>query len=111
VDFVSLGCPHLSLPEIAHLASLLEAQKVKREFWVTTSRLVKHAADRLGYTRIIEQAGAKFAADTCCVVAPIRDRFSVMATDSAKACYYAYAKNKFKTVFLPFDEVVKQALQ
>jgi predicted aconitase len=111
VDFVSLGCPHLSLPEIAHLASLLHEQKVKKEFWVTTSRLVKHAADRLGYTHIIEAAGAKFAADTCCVVAPIRDRFSVMATDSAKACYYAYAKNKFKTVFLPFDEVVKQALQ
>jgi predicted aconitase len=34
-----------------------------------------------------------------------------MATDSAKACYYAYAKNRLKTVFLPFDEVVKLALQ
>jgi predicted aconitase len=111
VDFVSLGCPHLSLPEIAHLASLLQGQKVKKEFWVTTSRPVKHVAERMGYTRIIEEAGAKFAVDTCCVVAPIRDRFSVMATDSAKACYYAYAKNKFKTLFLPFDEVVKQALQ
>jgi phosphomecalonate degydratase large subunit len=110
VDFISLGCPHLSLPEIAHLASLLQGNKVKKEFWVTTSRPIKHIADRLGYTHTIEEAGAKFATDTCCVVAPIRDRFTVMATDSAKACYYAYAKNRFKTVFLPFDEVVKQAL-
>jgi hypothetical protein len=34
-----------------------------------------------------------------------------MATDSAKACYYAYAKNGFKTVLLPFDKVVEAALR
>jgi len=111
VDFVSLGCPHLSLPEIAHLASLLEDKRVKKEFWITTARPIKNAADQLGYTRIIERAGAKFATDTCCVVAPIKGRFSALATDSAKACYYAYAKNRFKTKFLPFDEVVRFALQ
>ena len=60
----------------------------------------------MGYTRIIEASGAKFATDTCCVVAPIKGRFRALATDSAKACYYAYAKNKFKTVLKPFDEVV-----
>ena len=65
----------------------------------------------MGYTRTIEAAGAKFAADTCCVVAPIQGRFNAMATDSAKACYYASAKNKFKTVLLPFEDVVKQALR
>ncbi len=54
-------------------------------------------ADRMGYTQVIEASGAKFAADTCCVVAPIHGRFNALATDSAKACYYAYAKNKFKT--------------
>ena len=111
VDFLSLGCPHLSLSEIAHLASLLEGEKVRKEFWITTARLTKQAADKLGYTRIIEAAGAKFAADTCCVVAPIKGRFSALATDSAKACYYASTKNRFKTIFLPFDEVVRLALQ
>jgi predicted aconitase len=45
------------------------------------------------------------------VVAPIKGRFNALATDSAKACYYAYAKNKFKTRFLPFDEVVQLAIQ
>jgi predicted aconitase len=49
--------------------------------------------------------------DTCCVVAPIKGRFKALATDSAKACYYAYAKNKFKTRFLPFDDVVAEALK
>ncbi|HSB66999.1 MAG TPA: aconitase X catalytic domain-containing protein [Anaerolineales bacterium] len=111
VDFVSLGCPHLSLPEIARLASLLDGQQVRKEFWITTARQTKQMADRLGYTRRIEASGARFAADTCCVVAPIQGRFTAMATDSAKACYYANAKNKFKTKFLSFDEVVRLALQ
>ena len=110
VDFVSLGCPHLSIQEIARIAELLQDKQVTKEFWITTARPVKQMADRMGYTQIIEASGAKFAADTCCVVAPIRGRFKVMATDSAKACYYAAGKNKFKTVFKPFNEVVLEAL-
>jgi hypothetical protein len=111
VDFVSLGCPHLSIKEIARIAELLAGQKVSKEFWITTARPTKQIADMMGYTQIIEESGAKFATDTCCVVAPIKGRFKALATDSAKACYYAYAKNKFKTVLKPFDEVVAEALK
>ena len=111
VDFVSLGCPHLSLPEIARLASLLDGHRVHKEFWITTARQTKQMADRLGYTRVIETAGAKFAADTCCVVAPIRGRFTALATDSAKACYYAAARHQLGTKLLTFDEVVRLALR
>lgn len=110
VDFVSLGCPHLSINEIARIAELLKGQHVTKEFWITTARPTKHIADQMGYTAIIEAAGAKFAADTCCVVAPIKGRFKTLVTDSAKACYYAAGKNKFKTIIKPFDEVVLAAL-
>ena len=110
VDFVSLGCPHLSIKEIARIAQKLKGKNVQKEFWITTSRPVKQIADMMGYTQIIEKAGAKFATDTCCVVAPIKGRFNAFATDSAKACYYAYAKNNFKTLLLPFDEVIEVAL-
>jgi len=110
VDFVSLGCPHLSIREIARIAALLEGKRVVKEFWITTARPTKLLADQAGYTRIIEASGAKFAVDTCCVVAPIKGRFQTLATDSAKACYYAYGKNQFKTVFKPFDQVVAEAL-
>jgi predicted aconitase len=109
-DFVSLGCPHLTLNEIARIADLLDGRRVTKEFWITTARPTKQMADRMGYTRIIETAGAKFAADTCCVVAPIKGRFQALITDSAKACYYASGKNKFKTILKPFDEVVLAAL-
>jgi predicted aconitase len=111
VDFISLGCPHLSIHEIEQISCLLDGKQVKKEFWITTARATKQIADHMGYTRIIEAAGAKFAADTCCVVAPIQGRFNAMATDSAKACYYASGKHKFKTIILPFEDVVRQALQ
>jgi predicted aconitase len=111
IDFVSLGCPHLSIREIAYLASLLQGKKVTKTFWITTARPTKQIADQMGYTRVIEESGATFATDTCCVVAPIKGRFKALATDSAKACYYAYAKNKFKTRILEFDQVVAEALK
>jgi hypothetical protein len=111
LDFISLGCPHLSIQEIARLAELLEGRQVKREFWLTTARSTRQIADRMGYTGLIEASGAKFAVDTCCVVAPIKGRFNSMATDSAKACYYAVAKNGFKTRFMSFDEAVEAALR
>jgi len=111
VDFVSLGCPHLSLREIQRIAELLEGEQVTKEFWITTSRPIKGMADRMGYTAIIEDAGAKFATDTCCVVAPIEGRFRALATDSAKACYYAQAKNHSKTRLMSFDEVVREAIR
>jgi phosphomecalonate degydratase large subunit len=111
VDFVSLGCPHLSLREIARIAELLDGKQVTKEFWITTARPTKQIADRMGYSQIIEAAGAKFAADTCCVVAPIQGRFKTLVTDSAKACYYGYAKNNFHIIFKSFDEVVREALK
>lgn len=111
VDFVSLGCPHLSLTEIQRIAELLDGQHVRKTFWITTSRPVKRIADQMGYTAVIENAGAIFAVDTCCVVAPIQGRFKAIATDSAKACYYAASKNKFQTRFLSFDEVIREALR
>ena len=111
VDFVSLGCPHLTIKEIARIAELLAGKYVTKEFWITTARPTRQIADMMGYTAVIEAAGAKFASDTCCVVAPIKGRFKALATDSAKACYYASAKNQFKTVIKPFDDVVLMAVE
>jgi len=111
IDFVSIGCPHASLHEIANLANLLEGKKVKKEFWITTARPTKRIADEVGYSKIIEDAGAKFAADTCCVVAPIKGRFKGIMVDSAKACYYGRAKNKFKVKIGSIEECVEEAIK
>jgi len=111
IDFVSIGCPHASIHEIANVAKLLEGKKVKKEFWITTARPTKRIADEVGYSKIIEDAGAKFAADTCCVVAPIKGRFKGIMVDSAKACYYGRAKNKFKVKIGSIEECVEEAIK
>ena len=110
-DFISLGCPHLTIQEISRIAERLQGKMVKKTFWITTARPTKQIADRMGYTQTIEDAGAIIAADTCCVVAPIKGRFKVLVTDSAKACYYGYAKNASKTRLLSFDQVIDEALK
>jgi len=109
IDFISIGCPHASIHEIANLTKLLEGKKVIKEFWITTARPTKKIADEAGYTKIIEDAGAKFAADTCCVVAPIKGRFKGIMVDSAKACYYGRAKNKFKVKIGTIEQCVEEA--
>lgn len=109
VDFVSVGCPHASIKEISYLADLLKGKKVVKEFWITTARPTKKIADSAGYTKIIEKSGAKFAADTCCVVAPIKGRFNCLATDSAKGCFYGAAKNNFKIKIMSIKNLVKEA--
>jgi len=111
IDFVSIGCPHASIHEIAELARLLDGKKVNKEFWITTARPTKRIADEAGYSKIIEDAGAKFAADTCCVVAPIKGRFKGIMVDSAKACYYGRAKNKFKVKIGTIEKCVEEAIK
>lgn len=106
VDFVAIGCPHCSLGELEEIARSLRGRKVTRETWIAMARPVKEEAERRGLLRLIEQAGAKCAADTCFVVAPIRGRFKCMATNSAKAVFYARSKNQFETVYAPLDKLI-----
>ncbi len=109
VDFVSVGCPHCSIEELEKLAKLLKDKKVTKEFWVTTARPIKKQAEEKGFAQVIEKSGAKFACDTCCVVAPIKGRFKCLATDSAKGCFYAAAKNKFKVKIMSIEKLVEEA--
>ncbi len=110
IDFVSIGCPHASLREIQYIAKLVDGKQVKKETWITTARPTKQVADRMGYTQIIEAAGIKFACDTCCVVAPIRGRFTGLCTDSAKGCYYGRGRNKFQTKHCSLEDCIEEAL-
>ncbi len=111
IDFISIGCPHASIHEIAEIANLLKGKKVKKEFWITTARPTKRISDEAGYSKIITDAGAKFAADTCCVVAPIKGRFKGIMVDSAKACYYGRAKNKFKVKIGSIEKCIEEAIK
>lgn len=112
VDFVSLGCPHASIREISEIADFLKGKKVGKgvELWIATARPTKQIADERGYSKIIEDAGGKFATDTCMVVAPIKGRFKTLATTSAKACFYARGKNKMNVHIGDFEKCLNTAV-
>ncbi len=111
IDFIAIGCPHASLREIEEIANMLKGKKVKKEFWIACARPIKKISDIMGYTKIIEEAGAKFACDTCMAVAPLKGRFRGMITNSAKACFYGRGSNAFKVKLASLEECVKEALK
>jgi predicted aconitase len=67
VDVVVFGAPQLSLIEMENVAALLDGRRVHAEtsLIVTTSPEIKFAADRMGLTRRIEDAGGVVAAGIC----------------------------------------------
>jgi predicted aconitase len=99
IDFVQLGCPHYTLKQIADVARLLEEKKIHDgiTFWVCTSGTAKLLADRVGYTKIIEKAGAHLVVDTC-IDEPCWFAYKqkVGMTDSPKCAYY----RRFKDVMV-----------
>jgi predicted aconitase len=108
-DFISVGCPHCSLEEVAKIARLLRGRRVKRELWICTSRAVKRQSDQKGYSVQIEASGAKFACDTCMVVAPIESMgYKVVATNSAKAVHYL-RNGGMQVRFWPLSRCVLEA--
>lgn len=89
IDLVWVGCPHASLDEIERVVTLLRGRKSRSTLWITAAREVRQAAVELGLVAALEASGAQVVADTCVVVAPMRELgFRSMATPSGKGAYY-----------------------
>lgn len=108
-DIVILGCPHCSLKEIMTISRKLEGKKLRKPLWVCTSRMVKEAANRMGFTKAIEAAGGKILADTCMVVSPIEDMgYKTTAVNSGKAANYLPGFCKQNVVFNRLDTLLEK---
>jgi predicted aconitase len=91
VDYVMLGCPHAALEQLQEAAQLLAGRRVSgnASLWIFTSRAVRDAADRAGYTQAIADAGGVVMTDTCSAFAQaIPPGTKVAALDSAKQAHY-----------------------
>lgn len=91
IQYVMLGCPHYSIEQIWEAAKLLEGRKVHPdcELWIFTPRAIKALADRNGYTKIIEDAGARLMTDSCSAMSrAVPEGTKVAAFDSAKQAHY-----------------------
>lgn len=91
VDFVMVGCPHCSVDQLWELAGLLKGKKVSGNvnMWIFAAQSVKTVADRNGFTKTIEDAGAKIMVDTCPALGQFVPRGTTsMVTNSAKQAHY-----------------------
>ncbi|MCD6229770.1 MAG: aconitase X catalytic domain-containing protein [Candidatus Diapherotrites archaeon] len=100
VDLIAIGCPHCSITELGSISEMLDGKRLEKEMWVCTSIAMKALSDRMGYTKKIEESGAKLVCDTCMVVSPIHEiGFRKTATNSGKAANYLPSFNGQKVEF------------
>jgi len=89
IDLVWIGCPHASLAEIEEVVKLLAGRRARSALWITAARDVREMAAERGLVTALEACGGQVVADTCVVVAPMRELgFKSMATPSGKGAYY-----------------------
>lgn len=111
IDFVVIGCPHVSIIEMRDIAELVKGKKLKSALWVCTSRQVKDLGDRMGYTQAIEDAGGEIVCDTCPVLCQTLERgYKTVATNSGKMAHYAPGLWNLQPVILDMDECIRVAI-
>lgn len=90
IDFVLLGCPHLTLRQLTEIASALDGRSIASELWICTSFTTLELLKRMGLLSVIEKAGGHVCANTC-IDQPCWHHLSGRRgmTDSPKCSYYA----------------------
>lgn len=112
IDFVVIGCPHVSIQEMTEVARLVEGKKIKTGLWVCTSRMVKELGDKMGITKVIEDAGGEIVCDTCPVLCYTLPRgYKTVATNSGKMAHYAPGLWNMEPVMLNTEECIQVALE
>jgi predicted aconitase len=86
----------------------LKGKRLKKPVWICTSRVMKEAAERMGFVETIEKAGGSVVADTCMVVSPIEEMgYKVTGVNSGKAANYLPGFCKQEVVFADIDKLIE----
>ncbi|MGX1185199.1 putative aconitase/putative aconitase with swiveling domain [Pseudomonas sp. F-14 TE3623] len=114
VDVVSLGNPHFSLSEFAHLARLCLGRHKHPEvvLAITCGRAVLEQAREAGHVAVIEAFGATLVTDTCwCMLGEpvIPPAAKTLMTNSGKYAHYAPGLVGRKVHFASLAECVDGA--
>jgi predicted aconitase len=111
IDLVWIGCPHASLAELARVVELLAGRRVRSALWVTMARDVRAEARKMGLVQALEAVGGRVVADTCLVVAPVKQLgFRHMATPSGKGAYYAPSHSGLAVHYGPLEACIEAAV-
>jgi predicted aconitase len=111
VDLVWIGCPHASLAELTQVIELLAGRPVQTALWVTMAREVQVEAERAELVAELHALGGQVVADTCLVVAPVKELgFRSMATPSGKGAYYAPSHSGLAVHYGPLEACINAAV-
>ena len=113
LDYVSLGCPHLSVHQLGEVAERLAGRRVSghTRLHVWTAAPFKEVADRMGYTAAIEAAGARLLTNTCPLVSgQLPPGAAVLAFDSAKQAHYMKSETEAEILYGSLDDCLKSAV-
>ncbi len=99
VNYVFLGCPHVTIPEMKEIATLLQGKKIKSEVLlvVGTTKPLYLLARQMGLVDIIENSGGMVVSGMCSAGSFLRRgvpegfHVGVVATNAAKAAHYLKA--------------------
>jgi predicted aconitase len=89
VDYVLLGCPHVTPVEMKLIVETLGDKKINPnvKLVVSTTGLFRQTAQDMGYADIIESAGGRITQDMCIAFAGTQVSGTI-ATDSIKAAFF-----------------------
>jgi predicted aconitase len=108
---VWIGCPHASLDELAQVIDLMDGRRARSALWVTMARELRVEAERAGLVGELELLGGQVVADTCLVVAPVKELgFRSMATPSGKGAYYAPSHSGLAVYYGSLEACIEAAL-
>ncbi len=114
VDIVMLGCPHATLTEIVEAAHMLEGRKISpnTQLWICTTDSIRSYAEKMGYDKLISDAGGKIMADTCPCISQIdMARNKKYMTNSVKQAYYAPGQLEAQVHFGNTEECIQAAIK
>jgi hypothetical protein len=114
LDMVILGSPHFSLAEFRLLAPLVAGKRAhpRVQLLITSSRLMREAAERDGVLAPIEAFGARITLDTCILASPmLPPDIQTLMTNSAKYAYYAPSLLNTRVTFGSLADCVTSAIE
>jgi len=89
VDYVLLGCPHVTMKEFMEIIKIIAGKKVHPnvKFIISTTKLFRDTASDMGYLDILKKAGAIITDSMCIAFAGTKVKGTI-ATNSIKGAFF-----------------------
>lgn len=113
IDFVLFGCPHSSLEQVKNIVQKIEGKKINKDvkMWILLPLSIKVLCDRQGYTKKLEDFGAKLLTDICPAISGLVPKSTkAVATNSIKQAHYLINLMNLKCSYGSLEECILSSI-